>query len=95
MFGKKQPTEFDLKQDATLNDIIKKLNQLSKNQGVLITNNSYFIEQIKKLWSWVNSHESRIKALEAEAEKNRERDEALAARFKNLGSVMVNEEETK
>lgn len=97
---KKKPSEVDLRQDATLKDIIKKLNQMSKYQGILITNNNANLEEKKKLWKWINKLVAdnqtllkHIQVLEAESVKNRERDEALAARFKNLGSVMVSETE--
>lgn len=79
-FGKKK-SEFDQVQD-------KALNQLAKNQGVLIKNNDYFIAQNKKLWAWINNLKSRMEALEAEAIKNKQRDAELSQKFKSLGSVM-------
>ena len=88
MFGKKKPTEFDEAQD-------KQLKQLMANQKVLISNNAYFIEQNKKLWSWITNLNTRDKSLEARMSANEKKDMEQAELFANLSrSATKTEEET-
>jgi len=76
MFGKKESI-FDQNQN-------KQLEQLMKNQKVLITNNSWFIEQNKKLWAWITNLDSRVKSLEARITANEQKDMEQAQLFANL-----------
>lgn len=77
VWGKKSPTEFDEAQD-------KQLQQLMTNQTVLIKNNAYFIEQNKKLWSWITNLNTRAKNLEARMTANEAKDKEQAELFANL-----------
>jgi len=77
MFGSKKPTEFDAAQD-------KQLQQLMANQKVLIQNNAYFIDTIKKLWAWQANLDQRAKDVEARMTANEKRDAEQAQLFANL-----------
>jgi len=79
MFDKK-PSIFDENQD-------KALKALAQNQSVLIKNNSYFIETIKKLWAWQANLDARAKDLEARMTANEKRDSEQAALFANLSKT--------
>jgi len=76
MFGKKESI-FDQDQN-------KQLQQLMKNQAILIKNNSYFIENIKKLWAWQANLDARVKSLEGRMSANEQKDMEQAQLFANL-----------
>lgn len=85
MFGKKESI-FDKDQN-------KQLQQLIKNQKVLIGNNDYFIKSIKSLWSWITDLNNRVKDLEARMSANEKKDLEQAQLFASLSTVAQTEEE--
>jgi len=94
MFGKKESI-FDKDQNT-------QLQQLMKNQAILIKNNSYFIAQIKeltesneKLWKWINNLDPRAKNLEARMTANEQKDAERAKAYASLAQVSQTEVETE
>lgn len=84
MFDKK-PTEFDKAQD-------KQLQQLMKNQKVLVPNNNYLIKQNSTLWKWVKWLEAQVKTLDSRLTMNERRDAERAALFNSLAAASKKEE---
>jgi len=76
MFGKKESL-FDKDQN-------KQLEQLMKNQSVLIKNNDYFIKTLKVLRENNNYLVNHVKNLEARMTTNEAKDREQAALFANL-----------
>jgi len=76
MFGKKESL-FDQDQN-------KQLEQLMKNQTILIKNNSYFINTIKVLTENNTYLINHVKSLETRMSANELKDQEQAALFANL-----------
>jgi len=76
LFGKKEST-FDADQNKTLNEIVKSLNQMMKNQQVLIENGKIY-------WGWIKNLDERMKNIESRMLLNEKRDSEQAALFANL-----------
>jgi hypothetical protein len=87
MFGKSE-SKFDADQN-------KQLQQLIKNQTIIIQNQNQLLKNSSNHWAWIQNLDARVKNLESRMTLNEKRDAEQAELFANLShSASQTTEET-